>query len=165
MVAAAALLRYRQRAGVLCSPAGLAVGDAPRLPRTWRARLAAAPLLLEALALSALVYSLSGIQPWYMSIPAAGLALGAAGLGGMLLRFASQARPSRWLAVAGLICLLGLVLDLARYSPLFRAYPEWQQASTRAERYLERLGGDTDLAQNRPGVDSLTCSLTVRCSW
>jgi hypothetical protein len=103
----------------------------------------AAPALLVSLgwlALCALVYALSGIQPWYLSIPAAGLALGMGALAALLLRLAEAGRAPRLAALAGLACLVGLTLDLARFSPLLRDYPEWQRASQRAERYLERLG-------------------------
>jgi Ca-activated chloride channel family protein len=59
LVAVALLVRYRQRVGVAFAAMPLLPGDGARLPRTWRSRLALLPLLLEGLALLALVLALA----------------------------------------------------------------------------------------------------------
>jgi hypothetical protein len=95
---------------------------------------------LWAVLVSATYIVAAQIEPWYLFLPVAGLAVFVAGVtDGLAAALRRGAWPARITAAATLLLLLGLVGWQARYSPFFQKYDEYERATTASDTFFEEL--------------------------
>ena len=86
------------------------------------------------------------LQPWYLLNPVAGYALLSGALSQGLMLLGRSGRLAGGAATVAL-CALGLLtVQLAAYSPLFRAYDAWRAATSIADRYLDEVARKIEAA-------------------
>lgn len=142
-------------AGLLLAAAVLAAAWEParRSPgeRPLRAWIAVAGLWIAA---CAAIYALGGIwQPWYLSVPGAGLALLTGALAEAAWRAARRPGGSR-LAASALGLLLALLVGRhAAESALFRRYDEWERAAEIQNRFLRELAARLESAADGARIE------------
>jgi hypothetical protein len=122
-----------------------------RLPRSAAAGRAIV-VALGWTALTSALYAYTGqIEPWYLALPLAGVAMGIGVAGSVLWsRLRASSGIARATAAVGLAALAGLVGWQIRYSVLLHDYDEW----TRADRELRDCLDDLTprLAAAAPGT-------------
>jgi len=93
--------------------------------------------------LTALTYAVAGrMQPWYLLLPVAGLAIVVGAVAEWLVRLARAAGLSARIPAGVTAALLAAVLVWhGWYSPYVQRYPEWATGSAYAREYLEGLRG------------------------
>jgi len=126
-------------AGVRRVPASAAAGRAIGVAFAWAAGTAA-------------LYAFTGqIEPWYLALPWAGVAMGIGVVGSMLWsRFRTSSGGARATAGVGLTALAMLVGWQVRYSVLFHDYDEWRRADRELRDCLDDL--TPRLAAATPGT-------------
>lgn len=120
------------------APAVLVRARRPPLSGTARAGLLVAAAWTAA---SAGLYAYTGqIDPWYVSLPVAGIAMLTGIATGLLFGWiGTTVGTARAAAAAGLAALLGLAAWQARYSVLLHRYDEWPRADRELRDCLDDL--------------------------
>ncbi len=87
------------------------------------------------------------IEPWYLFLPVAGLALFVGAVTGALAAALRRGRlPTRVTAAATLLLLWGLAGWQMRYSPLFQEYDEYERATAAGDEFFQKLRNRIDTA-------------------
>jgi len=85
------------------------------------------------------------IEPWYVFLPVAGLAIFVAAITDGLVTALRRGRlPARVTATATLLLLWGIAGWQMRYSPLFQKYDEYDRATAASVEFLQKLRNRID---------------------